>query len=271
MSVSTVDQKTKILELLSKDPHRAFEAENLLTSIKPAAAKDPQQKQEVINEIKSDLTRLVEEGKVREVHDGVFKLRIFTNETKQIEHVFIGGMGNTYFRFKSPIFRLNIGVMAVFFIKGKPGSGWMILIRDSTAGTSYCFPRWLSNKVYHLGNREAAGEEEDFVPIIGRYVEEEHVKIGIQDDLIDIEDKKTLTGTRVDLLTEEGYIQYHKAVQDFMKNTDASRVWDPVTWGRYIMDQLLKNKINYEATFFGATVDSMVLQTSGLEHKSKTS
>ncbi len=48
---------------------------------------------------------------------------------------------------------------------------------------------------------------------------------------------------------------------EYRKGIDPKRQWDPVGRGRYIMDQLLKHKRNFEATFFSAAVDSHLLDT----------
>ena len=259
-SASGGDQKSKIRQILEQEPHRAFEAQALAATLKPAAAKDPQQQQQCVSEITADLNRLIEEGKVREVADGLFKARLFTNETKQIEHVFIGGMGNTLFRFRSPIFRLNIGVISMFFIKSQKENNWMVLVRDTTAGTSYCLTVRLKDRTYRFGSEAQGTGEKDYIPIVGRYIEKQHVTVTFRGEDVLVEDLKTGRGSRVDLLTEQGLAQYGEAVGEFLKTVDPSRLWDPVSRGRYVMDQLLQHKRNFEVTFFGAAVDSVLLQ-----------
>lgn len=269
MSVSAVDMKEKLCQIITQEPHKVFDPEGLLPSIKPAAGKDPQQKQQAIEEIKADLAKLVKEGKIREVSDGVFKARLFTNETKHIEHVFIGGMGNTHFRFQSPIFRINIGVISVFFIKGESKAGWMVLVRDSTGGTSFCLTSWLKDGAYEMGSDEGRIKEKGYICIRGRYVEKNHLTLEIRGETLNVEDHMTVRGSRADLLTVEGTAVYREAAQEFLKQIDANLSWDPVSRGRYIMDQLLKKKRDFEATFFGAAVDSILIQKSAPGAKSK--
>ncbi|GEM_PF-1992901 len=260
MEVASTDQKSKIWQILEQEPHRVFGAQALAATLKPAAAKDPQQQQQVVNEITADLNRLVEEGKAREVADGLFKTRLFTNETKHIEHAYIGGMGNTVFRFRSPIFRLNIGVISMFFIRSQREGNWMVLVRDTTAGTSYCFRMRLKDGTYRFGNEAERTEEKDYIPIVGRYIEKQHVTMTLRGKDVFVEDLKTGRGSRVDLLTEQGLVHYQEAVTEFLKTVDPSRLWDPVSGGRYVLDQLLHHKRNFEVTFFGAAVDSVLLQ-----------
>jgi hypothetical protein len=196
----------------------------------------------------------------REVADGLFKARLFTNETKHIEHAFIGGMGNTLFRFRSSIFRLNIGVISLFFIKSQKENNWMVLVRDTTAGMSYCFRTRLNEGTYRFGNEAQGTGEKDYIPIVGRYIEKQHVTVTLRGEDVLVEDLKTGRGSRVDLLTEQGLSQYQEAVGEFLKTVDPSRLWDPVSRGRYVLDQLLQHKRNLEVTFFSAAVDAVLLQ-----------
>jgi hypothetical protein len=260
-SASGGEQKSKIWQILEQEPHRVFAAEALAATLKPAAAKDPNQQQQFASDILADLNRLVQEGKIREVADGLFKTRLFTNRTKQIEHAFIGGMGNTLFRFRSPIFRLNIGVIAMFFIRSQGEGNWMLLVRDTTAGTSYCLRMPLQDGSYRFGS-EASATEKDYIPIVGRYIEKHHVTVTLRGEDINVEDQKTGRGTRVDLLTEEGLARYREAAAEFLKVTDRSEWWDPFSRGRYVLDQLLRHKKDFETTFFSAAVDAALLQNN---------
>jgi hypothetical protein len=260
MEVATADQKSKIWQILEQEPHRAFGPQTLATTLKPGGIKDPQQQQQFINEIEADLHKLVKEGIAREVADGLFKARLFTNATKHIEHTFIGGMGNTLFRFRSPIFRLNIGVISMFFIKRLKEGIWMVLVRDTTAGISYCLRMRLKDGTYRFGSDAQETEAKDYIPIVGRYIEKQHVTMTLRGEDILVEDLKTGRGSRVDILTEQGLAQYQEAVDEFLKMVDPSRLWDPVSRGRYVLDQLLQHKRNLEVTFFGAAVDSVLLQ-----------
>jgi hypothetical protein len=260
MEVVSTEQKSKIWQILEQEPHRVFAAETLAVTLKPAAAKDPKQQQQCISEVTADLNRLVEEGKVREVADGLFKARLFTNETQHIEHAFIGGMGNTLFRFRSPIFRLNIGVISMFFIKDQKENNWIVLVRDTTAGTSYCLRVRLKDGTYRFGSEVQRTGEKDYMPIVGRYIEKQHVTVTLRGEDVLVEDLKTGRGSRVDLLTERGLAQYQEVAGEFLKTLDSSRLWDPVSRGRYVLEQLLQHKRNFEVTFFGAAVDSALLK-----------
>lgn len=257
------EQKDRIWQILEQDPHRVFEAQGIAATIKPGV-KDPQQQQQLLNEVKAGLLSLVEEGKVREVADGLFKAKLFTNAARHIEHAFIGGMGNTHFRFKSPVFRLNIGVLSIFFIKNRREQAWLVLVRDSTAGTSFCLTNRLKDGAYLLGSEPQGGEKglegRHGIRIMGRYIEKQHVSVILQGDEVSLEDQKTATGTRVDLLTEEGFMKYQEAAQDFLKGVEPSRYWDPVSRGRYVLDQFLRYKRDYETTFFSAAVDWVMLE-----------
>jgi hypothetical protein len=138
----------------------------------------------------------------------------------------------------------------------------MVLVRDTTGGTSYCLRMRLKDGRYRFGSQAQGIEEKDYIPIIGRYIEKHHVTLTLRGNDILVEDQKTIKGSRVDLLTEEGLAQYQEAVDEFLKMTDPSRWWDPVTRGRYVLDQLLRQRKNFETTFFGAAVDSILLQNN---------
>jgi hypothetical protein len=260
MEAASTDQKSKIWQILEQEPHRVFGPQTIATTLKPGGIKDPQQQQQFINDIVTDLNKLVKEGMAREVADGLFKTRLFTNETKHIEHAFIGGMGNTLFRFQSPVFRLNIGVISMFFVRSQKEGNWMVLVRDTTAGTFYCLRVRLKDGTYRFGNGDEGAGEKDYISIVGRYIEKQHVIVTLHGENVLVEDLKTGRGSRVDLLTEEGLAQYQGAVGEFLKMVDPSRLWDPVSRGRYVLDQVLQHKRNLEVTFFGAAVDSVLLQ-----------
>jgi len=249
------DQKTKIWQLMKKEPHRAFLAGDLARALNAKVAKkESEEKQKLVKEITGNLDELVEEGVVRMVADGLFKYRLFTNDTKFIEQAFIGGMGNTLFYFQSTIFRLNIGVLSIFFTKNQKENNWSVLVQDMTGGTSFCLRNLLTDGNYTIGSEEK--EEEGYITIAGRYIEDQHVSIAIKGNDIQVEDQKTGTGSRVDLLTEEGLGQYGAAADEFIKTADPVSQWHSVNRGRYVLDQLLENKQNFETNFFGAMVDA---------------
>lgn len=255
-----VDQSDKIWKTLQQDPHRLFSPEDLAAVINPAAARKPEQRQPLVEEIKAKLQALVREGEVREAADGLFKARLFTEEGRYIEHAFLGGMGNTLFRFYSPLFRLNIGVLSVFFIRPQDAGHWLVLIKDATAGTAHCLVHWLKDGAYRIGGEAPEGEK-NALRIPGRFIEPHHLNIALQDDRIQVEDQMTAKGTRVDLLTEQGLKKYRELAADYLAKTkDSLERWDPVSRGRYVMDQLLKHHQSLEVAFFGAAVDAALCQ-----------
>jgi hypothetical protein len=136
----------------------------------------------------------------------------------------------------------------------------MILVRDSTAGTTFCLRTRLKDGNYRFGSEVHDTEPKDYIPIVGRYIEQEHVAVTLRGDDVMAEDNKTITGSRIDLLTTEGFSRYQEVAQEFLKTADSSNRWDPVRRGRFVMDQVLQHKKNFEITFFGASVDSVLLQ-----------
>jgi len=202
---------------------------------------------------------LADAGQVTEVADGIFKCRLFFESEKSIEHAFIGGMGNTRYRFKSPIFRLNIGVLSVYFIRDAKKGEWLITVRDTTIGKDYALVRHLRDGQYRIGNRPVGAEDKNYLQIAGRYIEKEHLALTIAGEDIRIEDQNTPYGTRIDLLTKEGLARYQQAARAFLKANDPAGQKDPVKRGRYVLEQFLHHHQNLETTFFGAVVDSVLM------------
>ncbi|MBI3597705.1 MAG: hypothetical protein HY203_11210 [Nitrospirae bacterium] len=258
-AVAPLSLKDLVLRILEREPHRAFTVEDLLTLLKLQSPKDPQKQAQAVEQVTTHLRSLIEVGQITEVAPGLFKCRLFFELEKSIEHAFIGGMGNNRYRFKSPIFRLNIGVLSVYFIHDSKKKEWFLTVRDTTIGKDYCLARRLRDGQYLLGNRPIAAGDENYVQIAGRYIEKEHLALTVSGDEIAIEDHNTANGTRIDLLTKEGLARYQQAAWAFLKATETQHQKDPVKRGRYVLEQLLHQHQNFETTFFGAVVDSLLM------------
>ena len=255
------EQKDPVLKFLEADPHRAYTAEEVARSLTPQAVKDPQKKSQAVEEMTTGLRKLVEAGRVVETGPEFFKARLFFDkEEKNIEHAFIGGMGNTLYRFRSPIFRLNIGVLSLFFVRDTQAAVWMVTVRDTTIGRDYCLTRRLRDGVHIFGSRPPEPGEEHYLRIEGKYITKKHMTITIAGDEVSLEDHTTLHGTRIDLLTSEGLARYQQAAMDFLHHTDPQSQKDVVKRGRFLIDKLLHHHQNFETTFFGAVVDSLLLE-----------
>jgi len=251
--------KDLIFRAMEREPHRAFAVEDLILLLKLQAPKDPQKQAQAVEQVTTNLRRLVNEGQVTEVADGLFKCRLFFESEKNIEHAFIGGMGNARYRFKSPIFRLNIGVLSVYFIRDPKKGEWYITVRDTTIGKDYGLVRRLRDGLYRIGSRPVGAEEKNYIQIAGRYIEKEHLTLTIAGEEISIEDQNTPYGTRIDLLTKDGLARYQQAARAFLKATDPVGQKDSVKRGGFVLEQFLRHHQNFETTFFGAVVDSVLM------------
>lgn len=258
------EQKDPVLKFLQAEPHRAYTAEEVARSLTPQAAKDPQKKSQVIEEMTTGLRKLVEAGHVVEIGPGVFKARLFFDkEEKNIEHAFIGGMGNVLYRFRSPIFRLNIGVLSMYFIKDKKVGDWMVTVRDTTIGKSYSLLRRLRDGVHIFGSQPPKPGEEHYLQIEGKYIAKKQVTITLSGDEVGVEDHNTLNGSRIDLLTRDGLTRYEQLAEAFLRSTDPREYKDIVKRGRFVLDKLLHSHQNFETSFFSAVVDSLLLTGFG--------
>jgi hypothetical protein len=258
-TVAPLSLKDHVQRILDRDPHRAFTVEDLLTLLKLQFPKDPQKQAQAVEQATTHLRSLVENGQITEVAPGLFKCRLFFEVEKSIEHAFIGGMGNTRYRFKSPIFRLNIGVLSIYFIKDPKKGDWFLTVRDTTIGRDYALVRRLRDGTYLVGSRPTAAGENNYVQIMGRYIEKEHLTLTISGDEISIEDHNTPNGSRIDLLTKEGMVRYQQAARAFLKATEPKHQKDSVKRGRYVLEQLLLHHQNFETTFFGAVLDWILI------------
>lgn len=259
--------KDPILKVLEGEPHRAYTSEDLVQILKLQSSQDPQKQLQAVQQITSDLNRLVEEGQVIEIASGLFKARLFFDKDGNIEHAFIGGMGNILYRFRAPIFRLNIGVLSLYFIKDRRQGDWTVTVRDTTIGKDYCLARRLRDGTYLLGSRPPGTSEDHFLQIEGRYIAKEHVTLTMTGDEISLEDHKTSSGTRIDLLTSEGLACYQEMAEAFLQGTDPKEHKDPLKRGRFVLERLLSHHQNFETSFFGAVVDFLLLE--GLKETSK--
>ncbi len=258
------EQKDPVLKFLQAEPHRAYTAEEVARSLTPQAAKDPQKKSQVIEEMTTGLRKLVEAGHVVEIGPGVFKARLFFDkEEKNIEHAFIGGMGNVLYRFRSPIFRLNIGVLSMYFIKDKKVGDWMVTVRDTTIGKSYSLLRRLRDGVHIFGSQPPKPGEEHYLQIEGKYIAKKQVTITLSGDEVGVEDHTTLHGSRIDLLTRDGLTRYEELAEAFLRSTDPREYNDIVKRGRFVLGKLLHSHQNFETSFFSAVVDSLLLTGFG--------
>jgi hypothetical protein len=251
--------KDLVFRALEREPHRAFSVEDLVQLLKLQSPKDPQKQAQAVEQVSSYLRQLADAGQVTEVADGLFKCRLFFESEKSIEPAFIGGMGNVRYRFKSPIFRLNIGVLSVYFIRDAKKGEWFITVRDTTIGKDYALVRHLRDGEYRIGNRPVGAEEKNYIQIAGRYIEKEHLTLSIAGEDVRIDDRNTPYGTRIDLLTKEGLARYREAARIFLKATDPSDQKDSVKRGRFVLEQFLHHHHNFETSFFGAVIDSLLM------------
>lgn len=266
-SMALPNLKDQILKVLQAEPHRAYKADDLVQILKLSAPKDPQKQLQAVDHVVSELRNLVEAGRITEVASGLFKARLFFDKEECIEHALIGEMGNTLYRFRSPIFRLNIGVLSAYFIKNRSQGDWIVTVRDTTIGKDYCLVRRLRDGTYTVGSRPALTGEDHHLQIEGRYIAKKHLTLTISGDEIGVEDHKTPHGTRIDLLTREGLARYQKVAEAFWEGTDPKDQKDPVKRGRFVLERLLHDHQNFETTFFSAVVDLLLI--AGLQRTRK--
>ncbi len=261
-AVTTNALKGSILKLFQKELDRAYTAEDLAKVLKLQFPKDPQKQSQALQEITSSLNALAQEGHIREVAPSLFKGRRFFDDEKYIEHAYLGGMGNTLYHFSAPIFRLNMGVLSLFFIKDKRLGAWMVTVKDTTIGKDYCLTRRLCDDVYCVGSAQAKPEEGNYLRIEGKYIAKRHLTIAIAGENIRIEDHNTLYGTRIDHFTDEGLANYQQVARIFLQETGGQNQRGPVQQGRFILEKLIHQHLNFEATFFSAVVDALLFNKS---------
>lgn len=248
-----------VLKCFQKEPDRSYTAEDLAKALKLLSPKDPQKQSQTICEIASCLKALVQEGQIREIAPSSFKKRRFFDKENNIEHAFIGGMGNSRYGFVSSIFRLNIGVLSLYFTQDVCKQEWRVKVKDTTIGKDYCLIPRLQGGVYHIGSAQAESGERNYFRIEGKYIAKRHMAIAISGIEINIVDNNTLYGTRIDHFTDEGLLNYQKLARTFLEQETEQGKMDPVRQGRFLLEQLIHRHLNFEAVFFGTVVDSLLL------------
>jgi hypothetical protein len=169
-------------------------------------------------------------------------------------------MGNNRYRFKGPIFRMNLGVLSLYFIHDKKEKNWLVIIKDTTIGKDSCLISRLRDGVHIFGNQPREEGQAQYWQIEGKYIAKKHVTIKISGEEVEVEDHNTQFGTRIDNLTKEGLATYQVAAQAFLKGVDAQSQRDIVKRGRFALEQLLSHHENFETTFFSAVIDFILLQ-----------
>lgn len=250
----------RVWKILKADRHRAYATEDLVKLLKMQAPKDPQKQAQAVEQVADEIRKLIETDEVTEVVEGIFKARVFFDAERNIEHVFIGGMGNTDFRFSSPIFRMNLGVLSVFCIRDKKAGDWMITVKDTTIGRDYCLTRRIRDGVYLFGNRGPKEGEKNYLQIAGLYISQDHGALTLSGEDVVVKDHHTVEGTRLDILTKEGMGRYGEAARAFIKGTDKKGLMDGVARGRFALVQLIQHHKNFETSFFNAVVDSLLIE-----------
>ena len=244
------------------DPHSAYTAEDLLRDLKLQSPKDPEKQAAVLAEVRLYLAQLLKEGLIREVAPLLYKTRLFFDQEKNIEHAFIGGMGNASYAFSAPVFRINIGVLSLLFLFNEKKKSWRVSVLDTTIGRNYSLVRPLTEGVHLIGTDPKKEENKTAWAVEGKYIEKTHVTVVLAIDRIEVSDHRTLRGTRVDHFTVPGLTSYLQVGEEFLKTTDPSHHRDIVKRGRFALEKLLQHHKNYEATFFNAVVDFLLIRNS---------
>jgi hypothetical protein len=248
-----------ISKLFASTPHQAYSAEDVVRKTDPKTAKDPQKLQAAAAETAKQLAKRVTDGTLREVGPGLFKTRLFFDSERMIEHAFLGGMEGVHYAFQGPLFRLNIGVLSAFFVRDVKNSDWTVTVRDSTIGKDYCLILRPKDGSYLIGSAPADDKTKNYLQIPGRYIAARHVTVTLDGEKITVEDLNTLDGTRVDHLTEEGLSRYRELAGRFLKETAAGDQANRVKRGRFVLNQFIEHHQNFEATFFNAVTDSLLM------------
>lgn len=256
--------KEQTQRVLLQDTNRAYSAEDVMKVLKLASPKDLEKQALVLEQITACLTSLKEAGFVREVAPNLLKVRLYFDAEKNIEHAYIGGMGNTLYRFNALIFRLNIGVISILFVRNQRQKNWHVSIADPTLGKTYSLLKPLEDGVHVFGTAPTSTmvdgqmlDGEITWAIEGKYINKNHTTITFSGDQIFVRDHRTLRGTRIDHLTDAGFTAYSGVADEFLKSTDGPK--DIVKRGRFALEQLLKNHKNFELSFFNAAIDFILL------------
>ena len=252
----------RVKKHLLSDPHLAYTAEDLLQVLKLLSPKDPEKQASALAQVKSHLLSLLNEGLIREVAPLLYKIRLFFDAEKNIEHAFIGGMGNVCYSFSAPIFRLNIGVISLFFLLNEKQKNWRVYVADSTIGKNYCLVRSLSEGTHIFGIDPKKGEGKTSWVIDGKYIDKTHMTVTLSMNRIELIDHNTLRGTRIDHCTDAGLADYLRVGDEFLRTTDPSQHKDIFKRGQFALEQLLHHHKNYEVAFFTAAVDLLLIRNS---------
>lgn len=259
--------KEQTQRVLLQDTNRAYSAEDIMKVLKLASPKDLEKQGLVLEQITACLTALKDEGFVREVAPNRVKVRLYFDAEKNIEHAYIGGMGNALYRFNALIFRLNIGVISILFVRNQHQKNWHVSVADPTLGKTYSLLKPLADGVHVFGTAPALVDSKVVDSqlldgqiawaIAGKYIDKSHTTITFSGDQIFVRDHRTIRGTRIDHLTDAGFTAYLSVAEEFLNSTDSPK--DIVKRGRFVLEQLLKNHKNFELSFFNAAVDFILL------------
>ncbi len=253
------DLKERIWSTLSAEAHQAYSSSDFLPILRMKSPKDPQKEAKNREEILAQMKTLAEEGLAVEVADGVFKARLyFDGDQKLVEHAYIGGTLNVHYRFQSSFFRINVGVLSIFFFRPEKGNVWKARVKDSTLGREYMLLEELKDGTYVLGSKSDGSHGENFIKVEGRYIEKSQLTIEVAGESVRLEDQTTPAGTRVDILTPKGAEAYRKAARSFLKETDSKDHKNVVKRGRFTFQQLSDTHVDFDTGLFGAVVDSLL-------------
>ena len=252
----------KIRKHLLSDPHGAYSAEDISRALKLQSPKDPEKQANVSAQIQSDLLLLLNEGLIREIEPLRYKTRLFFDQERHIEHAFIGGMGSVHYSFFTPVFRLNLGVLSLFFLFNEKQKSWRVSVADATIGKNYCLVHPLCEGAHCFGTNPKKVEGQSSWVIDGKYIDKTHVTVTLCNDRITLEDHRTLRGTRIDHFTDPGLSSYLKVSEEFLRTTDPADRKDILKRGRFVLERLLHRYENYEAAFFSAVIDFLLIRNS---------
>ena len=169
-------------------------------------------------------------------------------------------MGNTRYRFRSPVFRLNFGVLSLYFIRDHKAGNWAVTVRDTTIGKDYSVTQRLRDGEYTFGSHEPEPDDKRYIQVQGKYIAKKHAIVTLAGESITVDDLRTLNGSRIDHLTKEGLARFHEAAREFLKQTHPADQRQPVVRGRFILSKLLQDHQNFESAFFSAVVDALLLE-----------
>jgi len=252
--------KEQTQRVVSQDTNRAYSAEDVMKVLKLASPKDLEKQAQVLNQISACLTLLKDEAVLREVAPNLLKVRLYFDTEKNIEHAYIGGMGNALYRFNGLIFRLNIGVISILFVRNESQKNWRVSIADPTLGKTYSLRKPLSDGIHHFGTAPEKTDGATSWAIDGKYIDKTHTTLTLSSDFVLVNDHRTLRGTRIDHLTDSGFVAYLDVANAFLKSTDRPK--DIVKRGKFALEQLLQNHKNFELSFFNAATDFILLKGS---------